>query len=403
MAYMRTLDDIDVAGKTVLLRVDFNVPFHPGTTEISDDIRIRASLPTVRYLLGQLCKVVLCSHLGRPKGRVVETLRMEPVSRHLATLLGTSVVQTVDCVGGEVRAVIDRLVPGGIVMLENVRFHPGEELNSPEFAGELASLADAYVNDAFGVAHRAHASTDEVTGYLPSVAGFLMARELLVFGAALDNASGPFAAIIGGAKVSDKIAVLRNLVTRVDTLIVGGGLVATFLRSQGLEIGASLVEDELVPAAGEVIRLAKERGLTLLLPEDIVIAESFSASANHRTVEISGIPRGWRIMDIGPRTASVFEEALSSANLVVWNGPMGVSEWGPFAEGTARIARALAALSGATTVIGGGSTAEIVASLGLDKKMTHVSTGGGASLEFLEGRTLPGVAALMNIQRTAVR
>ena len=392
----KTVEDIDVAGKTVLVRVDYNVPFHPGTSDISDDSRIKASLPTLRYLIERDCKVVLCSHMGRPKGKVVEELRMSPTSSRLAKLLGTPIAQASDCIGPDVQNAIGALPSGGVVMLENLRFHEGEEKNDPEFASSLASLAEVYVDDAFGTAHRAHASTEGVTRFLPSVAGFLMSTELEMLGRALESPRRPFAAVMGGAKVSDKIAVLENLAGRVDTLIIGGGMAATFFKAKGLEIGDSLLEEERVQFASEFMRTSKDKSLELLLPVDVVIADSFSATASHRTVGITDIPLGWRVMDIGLQTISLFEKALRVSKTVVWNGPMGVFEWEPFAQGTVRLASVLADMGDATTVVGGGSTAEAVGSLGLTDKMTHVSTGGGASLEFLEGKVLPGVAALLD-------
>ena len=402
MVAKMTVQDVEVTGKTVLVRVDFNVPFRPGTTEISDDSRIEASLPTVRYLMERRCRVVLCSHLGRPKGRVMEELRMSPVSRRLSELLGVSVLRATDCVGPEVKELVDGLSESGVMMLENLRFHPGEESNDPEFASALGSLAKMYVNDAFGAAHRAHASTEGVTRVLPSVAGLLMTRELQMLGSVLKSPRRPFVAVIGGAKVSDKIATLQSLVNVVDALVIGGGMAATFLRLKGFEVGESLVEQDRATVAGELHNAAAERGVKVLLPVDVVVADSFSADARHQTVAIDEIPVGWRIMDIGPQTTMAYEDALESAKTVIWNGPMGVSEWEPFAQGTVRIARALAGLVDATTVLGGGSTAETVRGLGLDDKMTHVSTGGGASLEFLEGRTLPGVAALMDASAAKV-
>ena len=392
----KTVEDIDVAGKTILMRVDYNVPFHPGTTDISDDSRIKASLPTLRYLIERDCKVVLCSHMGRPKGKVVEDMRMRLTASRLSRLLGTPIAQASDCIGPDVQKAVRALQPGGVMILENLRFHEGEEKNDPEFAFALASLAEVYVDDAFGTAHRAHASTEGVTHFLPSVAGFLMSTEREMLGRALESPRRPFAAIMGGAKVSDKIAVLENLAGRVDILIIGGGMAATFFKADGLEIGDSLLEEERVQFASEFKQTAKAKGLNLLLPVDIVIADDFSATANHRTVGIADIPTGWRVMDIGPQTISLFEDALNASKTVVWNGPMGVFEWEPFAQGTVRIANVLSSLSDATTVVGGGSTAEAVGSLGLTDKMTHVSTGGGASLEFLEGKVLPGVAALLD-------
>ena len=386
-----TVLDADVAGKTVLLRVDFNVPFRPGANEISDDSRIRRAIPTIRYLVERRCRVVLCSHLGRPKGKVVEEMRFGPVARRLSEMLGLKVEQASDCVGPDVQRAVEALGPGDALLLENLRFHAEEEKNDPGFARSLASLADLFVNDAFGTAHRAHASTVGVTAYLPAVAGLLMARELEMLGSALGSPERPFATVFGGAKVSDKIAVLQRLAPEVDTLIVGGGMAATFLRARGLDVGESLVEAEWVPAAKELLDT-----FGILLPEDVVVADDFSKSATHRVVDVGEIAEGWRIMDIGPRTAAGFEGALASAKTVVWNGTMGVAEWPPFAEGTLRVARAIAGLKGATTVTGGGSTAEAVRALGLVDRMTHVSTGGGASMEFLEGRDLPGVAALQD-------
>ena len=377
------------------MRVDYNVPFSPGTTNISDDSRIRASLPTIRYLLDRRCRVTLCSHLGRPKGNVVEELRMGPVARRLSELLDMPVTQASDCVGPEVQKAAEALQPGGVLLLENLRFHPEEERNDPEFAAALASLAEVYVNDAFGTAHRAHASTEGVTWFLPSVAGLLMARELQFLGRALEHPERPFAAILGGAKVSDKIAVLENLTGRVDILIIGGGMAATFLKAGGLEVGESLVEEGRVRFAAQFMQTARDNGLDLLLPVDVVIADAFSEDANHRIVDVSKTSPTWMIMDIGPRTVSLFEQALRPCKTVVWNGPMGVFEWEPFAQGTAGVANVLAGLDEATTVVGGGSTAEAVDNLGLADQMSHVSTGGGASLELLEGKALPGVAALM--------
>ena len=396
MTGKRSVREVDVAGKTVLVRVDHNVPFSPGTTDISDDGRIRASLPTLEYLIEQDCKLVVCSHLGRPKGRVIEEMRLAPVSKRLSELLGKTVAQASDCVGPVVQKEVDGLAPGGVLMLENLRFHPGEEENDPDFAKSLASLAGLYVNDAFGTAHRAHASTEGVTRYLPSVAGLLMARELEMLGMALDSPKRPLAAIMGGAKVSDKIAVLERLVDRADLIIIGGGMAATFLKAQGHEIGDSLIEDDRVGFASGLIARCRKGGPRLLLPTDVVIADKFAEDADVKTVHVSDIPQGWRVLDIGPETVEEFGDALRSCATVIWNGPMGVFEWQPFAQGTVKIAKVLAAMDGATTVMGGGSTAEAVESLGLSGKMTHVSTGGGASLEFMEGRELPGVAALLD-------
>ena len=388
-AAKRTVHDADVAGKTVLVRVDYNVPFRPGTAEISDDSRIAASMPTVRYLLERGCRVVLCSHLGRPAGEVVEALRLEPVAVRLGELLGRRVEYAPDCVGPEVERAAGELRPGGVLLLENLRFHAGEEQNDADFSRRLASLADLFVNDAFGAAHRAHASTVGVAEYLPAVAGLLMARELEMLGAALESPARPFAAVFGGAKVSDKLAVLQRLAPDVDTLMVGGGMAATFLKARGHDMGTSLVEEEWVPAARELMGRSD-----ILLPVDVVVSDGFSETASHRVVDAASVPAGWCIMDIGPETSAAFEAALGPAKTVAWNGTMGVAEWPPFASGTARVANRIAGLKDATTVVGGGSTAEAVRALGLVDRMTHVSTGGGAALEFLEGRELPGVAAL---------
>lgn len=392
----QTVLDIDVSGRTVLLRVDYNVPFEPNTTRISDDSRIVASLPTIRYLLEQGCKVLVCSHLGRPKGEVVEEMRMAPLARRLSEVLGQPVVEASDCVGLDVEEVVRALPKPGVAMLENLRFHPGEEDNSPEFASLLASLADLYVDDAFGAAHRAHASIQGVTDFLPAVAGFLMARELEMLAGALRTPRRPLTAMLGGAKVSDKIRVLAKLAEQADTLIVGGGMSATFLKAAGLDVGSSMVEDDYLETASELIAGACRGGPDLMLPVDLVVAGSFDEKAPSRTVDSAAVPEGWTIMDIGPRTRESFSGALKGSGTVLWNGTMGVFEWEPFAAGTRAVADTLAGLDDAVTVVGGGSTAEAVWSLGLADNMTHVSTGGGASLEFLEGKVLPGVAALMD-------
>ena len=391
---IKTVEELDVEGKTVLLRVDYNVPFHPGTQEVSDDRRIRASLPTVKYLVDRGCRVVICSHLGRPGGKVVEDLRMAPIGVRLVEVLDAPVVEPKACVGPEAREAVAALEPGGVALLENLRFHPGEEANDPKFVSELAALADVYVNDAFAAAHRAHASVDGVARLLPSAVGYLMAQELEMLGAALESPRRPFAAVLGGAKVSDKIAVIQGLRRRVDALIVGGGMAATFLRAQGLGTGDSMVEEEQISFAASLLEEARSEGPEIHLPVDVVAADTFSETASHRTVASSAIPDGWRIMDIGPRTAALFAAALEGSKTVLWNGPMGVFEWRYSANGTRRVAEALAGMSGATTVVGGGSTAEAVGRLGLADRMGHVSTGGGASLELLEGRVLPGIAAL---------
>ena len=396
MTAKKTIEDIDLARKAVLVRVDFNVPFAPGTTQISDESRIMASVPTIEYLRRRGCRVVLCSHVGRPGGKIVDELRLAPVSARLSEILGAPVAQADNCVGTGVRAMAAGLEPGGVLMLENTRFHPEEESNDPEFASQLAKLADVYVNDAFGAAHRAHASVEGVARHLPAVAGLLLARELDMLGRVLESPERPFAAIFGGAKVSDKLAALQRLSSRADTLIVGGGMAATFLAARGLEVGGSAVEEDMVGDAGRLVETAAAEGRDMLLPVDVVIASDFAEGAAYRTVDAGSIPEGWMIMDVGPRTADAFSAALAPAKTIVWNGPAGVFEWEAFSQGTKRIAAAVAGLRGATTIVGGGSTAEAVASLGLADKMSHVSTGGGASLDYLAGETLPGVAALMD-------
>ncbi|MBI2886446.1 MAG: phosphoglycerate kinase [Chloroflexi bacterium] len=389
----QTIRDVQVQGKRVIVRVDFNVPLDRATGGVADDTRIRAALPTIHYLREQGARVVLCSHLGRPDGRVTEDLRLAPVASRLEHLLGGPVAATRECVGPEVERAVAGLKPGEVLLLENLRFHPEEEANDPAFARALAGLADLYVNDAFGTAHRAHASTAGIAAYLPAVAGFLMEKEVRFLGQALQRPERPFAAILGGAKVSDKIKLVENLLARVDTLIIGGGMANAFLKAQGLEVGVSRLEEGAVAQARAILDKARQHGLSLLLPTDGVIAERFEEGAAHKTVPASEVPVGWMILDIGPATREAFATAILGSKIVVWNGPMGVFEWPAFAEGTRAVARALAQCRG-TTIVGGGETAQAVASLGLADKMTHVSTGGGAALEFLEGRELPGVAAL---------
>ncbi len=384
----KTVEDVSVQGKRVLVRVDFNVPLDNG--EVTDDTRIRAALPTIRYLLEQGAAVILMSHLGRPKGEVRDELRMGPVARRLSELLGVQVAKLDDCVGPEVEKAAKGLQPGQVLLLENLRFHPEEEANDQAFAQKLASLADIYVDDAFGTAHRAHASTTGVANYLPAVAGFLMERELKMLGQILADPARPFVAILGGAKISGKIGVIRSLLSKVDLLLVGGGMANTFLKAQGHEVGASLVENDSLGVARAIL---EEGGDKLVLPVDVVVADAFSEDANARTVGVDQVPSDWRILDIGPRTVGLFEERLSSAATVFWNGPMGVFEFPRFAAGTVALATSLAG-SHATTVVGGGDSVAALQQAGLADKITHVSTGGGASLEFLEGKTLPGVAAL---------
>ncbi len=391
----QTIRDKDVSGKRALVRVDFNVPLD-SEQHITDDTRIRAALPTIDYLLQHGAAVILMSHLGRPDGQVVEKLRMAPVARRLSELLGRPVATVSDCVGAEVENAVRTLRPGEVLLLENLRFHKAEEKNEPEFARQLASLGELYVNDAFGTAHRAHASTEGVAHYLPAVSGLLMEKELNFLGSALENPQRPFAAIVGGAKVSDKIAVLERLIGMVDILLIGGGMANTFLRAEGYEIGDSLREENKLEVARDLLAKARLRGIRFLLPTDVVIADRFAADAEHKVVASSAIPQGWRILDIGPATVEAFRQALNGARTIIWNGPMGVAEMPAFARGTEAMVDILAqrTAGGAITIIGGGDSAATVEQVGAADKMTHVSTGGGASLEFLEGRVLPGVAAL---------
>jgi phosphoglycerate kinase len=391
----QTVRDLDVRGKRVLERVDFNVPQDKATGAITDDARIRAALPTIRYLLEQHARLVLCSHLGRPDGKVVEKLRLMPCAVRLSELLGQPVAMAPDCVGPEAEAAVAAIEPGQVVLLENLRFHTGEEANDPAFAKALAALGDVYVNDAFGTAHRAHASTEGVAHYLPAVAGLLMEKEIDYLGRALEAPIRPFVAIIGGSKVSDKIGVLENLLGKVDALLIGGGMANTFLLAQGLTVGQSLAEADKVELAREVLAKAVAAEVRLVLPVDVVVADRFAADAAWRVAPVSEVPAGWRILDIGPQTIASFCEELASARTVVWNGPLGVFEFPAFAMGTMSIARALAQIR-ATTIIGGGDSASAVEQAGVADRMSHISTGGGASLEFLEGKTLPGLAALMD-------
>jgi phosphoglycerate kinase len=390
----KTVKDIVVASKRVLVRVDFNVPLDRETNAITDDSRIREAIPTITYLLGQKAKVILCSHMGRPKGPNPKE-SLAPTAKRLGELLGKPVQMAKDCIGPEVEAAAKALAPGAVLMLENVRFHPQEEKNDPAFAKALASLAEVYVDDAFGSAHRAHASTEGVTKHLPSVAGFLMEKELKFLMGAVTNPERPMAAVVGGAKVSDKLAMLEHMADRVDAMLVGGGMCATFFKARGYEIGTSLLEPEMLAKASAVEARAKTRGIPLLLPVDVVIADKFAAEATSKTVAAGAVPPGWMILDIGPKTVELFANEMKRQKTVVWNGPMGVFEMPKFAAGTEGVARAIAGLK-ATTIVGGGSTAEAIHKLGLASKISHVSTGGGASLELLEGKTLPGVAALMD-------
>ena len=384
----KTIRDIDVRGKRVLVRVDFNVPLKDGA--VADDTRIQAVLPTLNYLLEHGAALIVCSHLGRPKGKIVPEFKMDPVAARLSELLDRPVKKLDDCVGPEVEAATQAMQPGDVILLENTRFHPEERANDPEFAQQLAALAEVYVNDAFGAAHRAHASNVGVAQDLPTVAGFLMEKELEFLGQAIENPERPYVAILGGAKISDKIGVIESLLQQCDRLLIGGGMANTFFEAMGFEVGDSLVEEEAVSTARAL--LEKTRG-RLILPVDVVIADAFDNDANTRVVAPNEVSAGWRILDIGPKTVSTFESALGGARMVVWNGPLGVFEMPNFAQGTFDVARMLADLD-AVTIIGGGDSAAAVRQAGLVDKMSHVSTGGGASLEFLEGKTLPGVAVL---------
>ena len=389
----KTIEDINVEGKKVLVRVDFNVPLSEDL-KVSDDKRIAAALPTIRYLLDHNAKVILCSHLGRPKGKIDPKFSLAPVAERLQALLpGVQIVMAKDVIGDSAKAAIAAMQPGQIVLLENVRFHAEEEKNDPAFAKSLADLAEIYVSDAFGTVHRAHASTAGVAAYLPAVAGFLIGKELGIMGKALEDPERPFVAILGGAKVADKIGVITNLLEKCDTLLIGGGMAYTFFKAQGYEIGDSLLDAESIDLARALIDKAKAKGVALMLPVDTVVADKFDAAANHQVVDSDKIPAGWMGMDIGPKTVAAFAKVIESAGTVVWNGPMGVFEFPAFAVGTSKVAEACANCKG-TTIIGGGDSASAVKKLGYAAKMTHISTGGGASLEFLEGKVLPGVAVL---------
>ncbi|MUK89185.1 phosphoglycerate kinase [Ornithinibacillus sp. L9] len=387
----KTLQDLNVKGKKVFCRVDFNVPMKNG--EVTDDTRIKAALPTIEYLSNQGAIVILASHLGRPKGEVVEELRLDPVAKRLSDLIGKSVVKTDAVYGSEVNEAISQLSEGDILLIENVRFEAGETKNDPELAQAFADMADFYVNDAFGAAHRAHASTTGVAEKLPAAAGYLMEKEIEVLGKALENPDRPFTAIIGGAKVKDKINVIDNLLDKVDNLIIGGGLAYTFIKAQGHEIGKSLLEEDKIDLANDFIKKAEEKGVNFVLPVDVVIADDFSEDANTKVVDIDQIPADWEALDIGPKTREKYRQIVADSKLVIWNGPMGVFEINAFAGGTREVAEALANTEG-YTVIGGGDSAAAVEKFGFAEDMDHVSTGGGASLEFMEGKALPGVEAL---------
>jgi len=400
----KTLRDIDVSGKRVVVRADLNVPFVPTTSVpstpvISDDSRIQAVLPTLRYLKKRGARIVLCSHLDRPNGKVVKELRLAPVALRLQELLGEPIVYVRSCVGPQVQEAAAELEPGEVLLLENLRFDPREEKNDHEFAKALASLGDVYVNDAFGVSHRAHASVEAIAHYLPAVAGLQMERELKMLSATLDNPARPLGAVMGGAKVSDKIQALKNLLQLVNRLFIGGGMATTFLRAQGYGTGRSMVEEERIGLARDILDNARSLGVAAYLPLDVVVTDAFAAHAPHKTVPADRVPNGAYIMDIGPATVAAFAEGLHECRTVLWNGPMGVYEYEPFSAGTRAVAETLADLNGAITVVGGGSTAEAVQEMGLANSMNHVSMGGGASLEFLEGRELPGIATLLSKDR----
>lgn len=391
----KSIRDVEVTGKRVLVRVDFNVPLDPKTNEIMDDSRIIAALPTIWYLLEHKARIILCSHLGRPGGKVIESLRMTPIAERLSQLINMPIYTVSDCVGPKVKQAVGKLKNGEILLLENLRFHPEEEANAPTFAGELAENADIYVDDAFGTAHRAHASTYGVAKFLPAYAGLLLEKELRVLGNLLTNAQHPFAALLGGAKVSDKIKLINNMMDKVDVLLIGGGMAATFLNAQGFGTGASTVEVDKKELANQLIAAAKKNNISLLLPLDVIVADSIDEQSRFAIAPISMVPSGKYIVDIGPQTIELFTEELKKCRTIFWNGPMGVYEIPAFSRGTKKMAELLANLT-ATTVVGGGSTAEIVTEMNLAFKMTHVSTGGGASMSFLEGKTLPGVEVLLD-------
>ena len=388
----KTIEDINVSGKKVLVRCDFNVPLD-ADKNITDETRINAALPTIRYLLDKGAAVILCSHLGRPKGEFNMKYSLAPVAKRLSEKLGFEVKLASDVIGESAKKLAAEVKPGEAILLENLRFHAEEEKNDPAFAKELASMADVFVNDAFGTAHRAHASTEGVTHYLPSVAGYLIGKELDVMGKALTNPVRPFVAILGGAKVKDKIGVITNLIDKVDALLIGGGMAYTFIKAQGGEVGNSLLDEERIGLAKELMDKAAAKGVKLILPVDNVIGDAFDNDCHQQVVESGKIPEGWEGLDIGPKTCEQFAEVIRTAKTVVWNGPMGVFEMPNFAKGTIAVAKALAE-SDAISIIGGGDSAAAIEQLGFADKVTHISTGGGASLEFLEGKVLPGIAAL---------
>ncbi len=390
----KTVEDFDVEDKRVFVRADFNAPLDKSLN-ITDDRRVSSALPTIQYLMDNNAKVILASHLGRPKGKVNEDMSLRPVAKRLSELLGKEVKLAPDCIGPEVEKMINDMGPGDVLLLENVRFHPEEEKNDLDFAKKMANLGDIFINDAFGTAHRAHASTAGIAKYLPSGAGFLVKKELEIMGKALSDPAKPFIAVMGGAKVSDKIGVIKNLLNRVDTLIIGGGMAYTFLRAKGYNIGKSLLEKDKLELADEIMKDAFEKGVELLLPIDEVVADRYAEDANTRVVPVEGILDDWQGLDIGPMTREIFAQKIKNAATLIWNGPMGVFEMERFAEGTRVIAKAVAECEG-VTIIGGGDSAAAVEIMGFTDQVTHVSTGGGAALEYLEGKELPGIAALSN-------
>ncbi|ART77971.1 phosphoglycerate kinase [Sutcliffiella horikoshii] len=388
----KSIRDIDVKGKRVFCRVDFNVPMKDG--QVTDETRIRAALPTIKHLVDNGAKVLLASHLGRPKGQVVEELRLTAVAARLQELLGKDVKKADEAYGDSVKAIVNDMSEGDVLLLENVRFYPGEEKNDPELAKAFAELADVYVNDAFGAAHRAHASTEGIAQHLPAVAGLLMEKELEVLGKALSNPERPFTAIIGGAKVKDKIGVIENLLNKVDNLIIGGGLAYTFIKAKGYDVGKSLLEEDKIDLAKSFMEQAKEKGVNMYMPVDVVVADDFSNDANTKIVPIEEIPSDWEGLDCGPKSREIYADVIKNSKLVIWNGPMGVFELDAFAGGTKAVGEALAEATDTYSVIGGGDSAAAVEKFNLADKMSHISTGGGASLEFMEGKELPGVVAL---------
>ena len=389
----KSVEDIDVSGKKVLVRCDFNVPMKDG--KITDETRINGALPTIKYLLSKNAAVILCSHMGRPKGEFNPAFSLAPVAKRLSELLGQEVVLAADVIGEDAKAKAAALKPGEVMMIENVRFHKEEEKNDPAFAKELASMAEIYVNDAFGTAHRAHASTAGVADYLPAVCGYLIQKEISVMGKALSDPARPFTAILGGAKVSDKIGVINNLIDKVDTLIIGGGMAYTFMRALGNTTGTSICEEDKLELASDLMKKARAKGVSFLIPVDNIVAREYKEDADFMRIYSDAIPDGWMGLDIGPTTHELFTKTIAGSGTVIWNGPMGVSEWENFAAGTRAVAKAVAECGG-ISIIGGGDSAAAVEKLGYADKMTHISTGGGASLEFLEGLELPGIACLQD-------